>query len=107
MNWWQTKRRDEDLERELRSDLELEEEEQRSSGLSPEESRYAARRAFGNTTLIKEQTRETWGWGPLERFLQDLRYTWRVLLEKVLYLPQLQLSRWRWELEQRRRSSAP
>ena len=23
MNWWQTKRRDEDLERELRSDLEM------------------------------------------------------------------------------------
>ena len=29
MNWWQIKKRDSDLERELRSDLELEEEEQR------------------------------------------------------------------------------
>jgi len=68
-----------DLERELRSDLELEEEEQRESGLSSEEARYAARRAFGNPTIIKEQTYETWGWAPLERLLQDLRYALRQL----------------------------
>jgi hypothetical protein len=34
MNWWQFKKRDADLERELRSDLELEEEEQREGGIS-------------------------------------------------------------------------
>src|SRR5271156_5806915 len=79
MRWWQIKGRDADLERELRSDLELEEEEQRESGLSPEEARYAARRAFGNTTLIKEQTRETWAWVTSERLLQDLRYALRQL----------------------------
>jgi hypothetical protein len=59
MKWWQQlKKRDTDLERELQSDLELEEEEQRERGLSPDEARYAARRAFGNTTLIREQTHE-------------------------------------------------
>ncbi len=79
MRWWQLKKRNADLERELRSDLELEEEEQRESGSSPEEARYAARRAFGNATLIREQTRETWGWTPLERLLQDLRYAVRQL----------------------------
>jgi predicted permease len=79
MRWWQLKKRNADLERELRSDLELEEEEQRESGLSPEEARYAARRAFGNATLIREQTRETWGWTPIERLLQDLRYAVRQL----------------------------
>jgi hypothetical protein len=61
MNWWQIKKRSSDPERELRSDIELEEEEQRENGLPPEEVHYAARRAFGNATLIKEQTRETWG----------------------------------------------
>jgi macrolide transport system ATP-binding/permease protein len=81
MRWWQISRKKADLERELRSDLDLEEEEQRESGLSPEEAHYAARRAFGNAALIKEQTRETWGWAPLERFVQDLRYAWRHLLK--------------------------
>jgi MacB-like periplasmic core domain len=79
MRWWQIKKRNADLERELRSDLELEEEEQRENGLPPEEARYAARRAFGNTALIKEQTHEAWGWAVFERFLQDVRYAFRQL----------------------------
>jgi len=77
MKWWQLKKRDADLEREMRSDLDTEEEEQRENGLSPQEARYAARRAFGNTTLIKEQIHEAWGWAPLERFWQDVRYAFR------------------------------
>ena len=59
MRWWQVKKRDADLERELRSDLDLEEEEQqREQGLSPENARYAARLALGNAALIREQTHE-------------------------------------------------
>ncbi|MEA2258163.1 MAG: hypothetical protein QOJ51_988, partial [Acidobacteriaceae bacterium] len=77
MRWWQLKKRDADLERELRSDLELEEEEQRERGLSAEEASYAARRAFGNSCLIKEQTHEAWGWAAFERLLQDLHYAFR------------------------------
>src|SRR5437660_1204298 len=68
-----------DLERELRSHLELEAEEQREAGLSEEEARYSARRAFGNTGLVKEGVREMWGWITLERFLQDVRYAKRIL----------------------------
>jgi len=77
MRWWQIRRRDADLERELRSDLELEEEEQRERGLSAEEARYAALRAFGNPSLVKEQTWEAWGGARLERVLRDLRYALR------------------------------
>jgi predicted permease len=80
MRWWQIKKKDADLERELRSDIELEEEEQRENGLPPEEARCAARRAFGNTTLIKEQTHEAWGRASFERWCQDIRYASRQLL---------------------------
>jgi predicted permease len=79
MKWWQLRKRDADLERELRADLELEEQEQREKGLSPDEARREARRAFGNTTLIKEQTHEAWGWAALEHFAQDIRYGARQL----------------------------
>ncbi|HEX4020199.1 MAG TPA: ABC transporter permease [Acidobacteriaceae bacterium] len=80
MRWWQMGKRDADLERELRSDLELEEEEQREGGVSPEEARHAALRAFGNPTLIREQSHLAWGWGWLESFLKDLAYGLRSLL---------------------------
>jgi putative ABC transport system permease protein len=79
MRWWQIRKRDADLERELQSDLELEEEEQRENGLPPQEAHYAAQRAFGNTTLIKEQTREAWGGMWIDRLLRDLRYALRQL----------------------------
>ena len=79
MKWWQIRKRDADLERELQSDLELEEEEQRANGLSAQEARHAARRSFGNTTLIREHIHEAWGWAPVERLLQDARYAMRQL----------------------------
>jgi predicted permease len=79
MKWWEFRKRNADLEREIKSDLELEEEEQRERGLPPEEARHAARRAFGNATLIKEHTLEQWGWLPFERLCQDFRFAVRQL----------------------------
>src|SRR5205807_805282 len=46
MRLWPRKRREEDLERELRSHLELETDEQHQAGLSPEQSRLSALRNF-------------------------------------------------------------
>jgi putative ABC transport system permease protein len=79
MKWWRVKKRDADLERELRSDLELEEEEQREGGLSGEEARFAALRAFGNPTLIREQTHAVWSWNWFESLTRDLRFSLRTL----------------------------
>jgi predicted permease len=77
MRWRRRKDREEDLDRELRSDLELEALEQEEKGLSPEEARYAAVSALGNTGLIKEEVRDAWAWGWFERLKQDAVYALR------------------------------
>jgi putative ABC transport system permease protein len=79
VGWWQLRNRNADLERELRADLELEEEEQRERGVSSEEARYAARRALGNTTLIREQVHAIWSWSMVENLLRDARIGVRAL----------------------------
>ncbi len=48
-------------------------------GEPADEARRAARREFGNVGLIKEVTREMWGWSSLERLWQDLRYGVRLM----------------------------
>jgi predicted permease len=85
MNWRRRKRREQDLERELCAHLELEAEEQHEEGLSTEEARYAARKAFGNVTRVKEEVRFMWGWAAFERFGQDLRYAFRVLRKSPVF----------------------
>jgi predicted permease len=74
MGWWKRKQRDEDLERELRSHLEAEAIEARERGLSGEEAQFAAKRALGNITTLKESTRQRWRWNWLERLGQDVLY---------------------------------
>jgi predicted permease len=78
MRWWQSKNRDGDLDCELRSHLETEEAEQQENGLSREEARYSARRAFGNTALVKEDVRQVWRAAWVEQFLQDAQYGFRI-----------------------------
>jgi predicted permease len=79
----QRRDREDDLELELRSHLALEAEEQREAGLTAEEAGYAARRAFGNAAVVKEEVREMWGWTSLERLLQDVRYAARTMRRNV------------------------
>ena len=87
MSWFQfwKHHRDEDLERELRSDFELEAAELEKNGLSAEDARYAARRAFGNAALVKEDVRRQWSGVWLEDFVKDARYTWRDLRKAPVF----------------------
>ena len=57
-----------DLQEELCLHLELERERQRDAGLPEADARRAARRTLGNSTLIRERTRDVWG----SRRLDDL-----------------------------------
>ena len=73
------KRFDADLDEEMRLHRELREQEQIEAGVAPEEARYAARRRFGNDLVLREESREMWGWNWLEHFVQDIRFGLRML----------------------------
>ena len=67
------------LNDELQFHLDQQVAENIATGMSPDEACYAATRAFGNRSLLKEETRDTWGWTRLEQIAQDLRYGLRSL----------------------------
>jgi predicted permease len=70
---------DADLEEEMRLHLELRQQEQVEHGMTADEARAAARRRFGNTTYLKEESHIAWGWEWLENLAQDARYGGRML----------------------------
>src|SRR6266699_6175168 len=67
------------LDAKLNFHLEQQIAEKNAAGMSPDEARYAARRAFGNPTLLREQARETWSWNSVEMALQNMRIGVRTL----------------------------
>ena len=75
----------EQLDEEIQFHLDQQIAEFVSSGMDPEEARHAAMRTFGNSTLLKEKTMDTWGWGRLEQLGQDLRYGFRALRKSPLF----------------------
>jgi predicted permease len=79
------RRHEEDLDRELRSHLDLEAEQQQEAGAPPDEAQYAAQRAFGNVTLVKEDIREMWKRTSLEILLKDGHYALRTLRANPLF----------------------
>lgn len=72
---------DSELDEELRLHRELREREQMEAGVTPEEARYAAQRRFGNDLVLREESRDMWGWSWLENTLQDVRYGLRILVK--------------------------
>jgi putative ABC transport system permease protein len=68
-----------DLSDEIQEHLAEKIEELVASGMSREEATYAARREFGNATLIEERSREVWRWPSVESLFADIRYALRML----------------------------
>jgi len=68
-----------DLSDELRFHIDMKTDENIAAGMSPEEARYAAVRAFGNPGRKREEARAAWGWTWLEHLGQDLRYGLRAM----------------------------
>lgn len=69
----------EELDEELRDHVERQTEANLARGMSAEEARRAALRAFGNPVALREQTHDTWSWSELEQWARDLRIGARTL----------------------------
>ncbi len=68
-----------DLNEEIRLHIEERAEQLMSEGMNRAEAEQAARRAFGNRTLVEERSREVWQWPTLESIWSDLRFSVRQL----------------------------
>jgi putative ABC transport system permease protein len=70
---------DHDLDEELRSHVEMRAADNAASGMPAEQARYEAQKRFGNTTLLKEDTRgvDIIGW--LDEAGRDFRHALRML----------------------------
>lgn len=62
---------DSDLEEEMRDHL--------ARKAAATDDPLAARRAFGNAAALRDRSRDAWGWGPLDRVWQDVRFAVRML----------------------------
>jgi predicted permease len=71
--------RQEHLEEEIQSHLEMAKHDRMDRGESPTQAEGAARREFGNVALVEHVTRDQWGWKWLEDLLLDLRFGARML----------------------------
>ena len=78
-SFWNRQKRESELEEELQSHLQMAAQDRTDRGEKPEQAQGAARRELGNVGLIKEVTREMWGWASAERLIQDVRYGLRML----------------------------
>ncbi|HEY8225677.1 MAG TPA: ABC transporter permease [Pyrinomonadaceae bacterium] len=78
MKFWR-QHKDEELDAEIRSHLDEAIHDRIERGESPDEARVNALREFGNVDLVKEVTREMWGWATLKQVVQDLRFGLRML----------------------------
>jgi predicted permease len=83
MNWLKRiflrQRLYDDLQEEMQQHLEERAAELTAGGMNPDQALRAARREFGNRTLLEEQGREVWQWTSVENLGRDVRFSIRRL----------------------------
>jgi putative ABC transport system permease protein len=72
---------DRDMDEEMRAHLEMETHQNLERGMSPDEARFAAHRAFGGMDQLQERERDARGWRWLRDFLGDARFGVRILIK--------------------------
>jgi putative ABC transport system permease protein len=81
VSFWRWRKREAELEEELRSHLEMAARERVERGAAKEEAQRAVRREFGNVGLVKEVTRDMRGWRWLDDLAEDARFGLRILVK--------------------------
>jgi predicted permease len=79
MFYFRRGKRNHELDEEIRAHLAIEKQDRIERGEAPQAAEQNARRDLGNELLIKEVTREMWGWSAFERIWRDLMYALRQL----------------------------
>ncbi len=79
------RRRYDDLSVSIQEHIDERTEELIDEGLSPEAAAQAARREFGNVTLIHERSREAWQWPTLESIVADVKYAVRQMVKSPAF----------------------
>jgi predicted permease len=81
MKWpiFSRRRRYDDLSVSIQEHLDERIDELVEEGMPRKEAERAARREFGNTTLLEERSREVWQWQRVESLLSDLKHVFRRL----------------------------
>jgi predicted permease len=74
------RRAERELDEEIRAHLAIDKQDRLEQGEIPEIAERNARRTLGNELLIKEVTREMWGWTVVERIYRDFMYALRQLM---------------------------
>ena len=74
------------LEEDIRQHIAEEVQDNIARGMSPADARSAAMRRFGNVALTKEDTRAVWARVWLEQAIRDVRFAFRTLVKKPLFV---------------------
>jgi predicted permease len=93
MHWpsWR-RRQDEELDEEIRAHMAMAVRDRVERGEPVEDAERRVRVEFGNVSLVKETTREMWGWTSLERIAQDVRYGVRLMARSRAFTAMVVLS---------------
>jgi predicted permease len=74
-----SRRFDSELDAELRFHIDMRARTLEADGLSPDAAQRQAHLELGNRLRVREEARDVWRGGGIERLVQDLRFGWRTL----------------------------
>jgi predicted permease len=80
MRWFSRDKAYDDLAEEIRQHLDERVEMLMAEGINREDAEHAARREFGNVTLLEERGREAWRWPGIDFLWQDVRFGLRQIV---------------------------